>query len=65
MNFRLLEAIKRAGLTQGELVRGAPLRSETRLSRIIHGYSTPTDDEISRICKVLNKTPKELDLKNE
>jgi transcriptional regulator with XRE-family HTH domain len=52
-NFKLLEAILAKGLRQADLVQKAGLGSESRLSRIVNFLVLPTDDEVKRICEVL------------
>ena len=62
-NFKILEKLVEKGWRQSDLVRMAGLSSETRLSRIIHYLSMPSDDEVSRICNTLNLEP--IDIKRE
>lgn len=60
-NFQLLQALDARNLTQGAFSRKIAI-SETRFTRIIRGYVTPTEREIERICKALKEEREELGL---
>jgi transcriptional regulator with XRE-family HTH domain len=58
-NSRLKLAIFERGIKQGDLA--ARLRiSESKLSRIVHGRQTPTDDEQDRIAELLEQPRRKL-----
>ena len=53
-NYLILKAIAEKRITQAEVTRQAEISSEARLSRIIHYITIPTEEEVLRICKILN-----------
>lgn len=59
-NIWLMSFLKSMRITQGQLVRGANLSSETRLSRIINGVVEPRDDEMEKICAFLGVQRKDI-----
>jgi transcriptional regulator with XRE-family HTH domain len=59
-NFKLIQALHLRRMAQAELVKKCSLSSDARLSRIICGYSQPTEEEIEKICAVLGFSRSEL-----
>ena len=59
MNFKLKFAIIRSGKNQIEIAREAEIQ-ESKLSKIVNGYVQPTEEEMSRIAKVLEIPKREL-----
>ncbi len=60
-NIQLITKLDESDLTQGAAARQAGI-SETRFTRIMRGYVTPTSDEVHRICSVLGCCPSEVNL---
>ena len=58
----MLEVLWKKKITQIELAILARISSEARLSRIIHGTVTVSNEEVLRISKVLNEDPATLGL---
>ncbi len=64
-NYQLLIEIKKAGLTQTELAARVDNLSESKLSRIIKGYTEPTSEEVIAISKTLKLEPANLGFKKD
>ena len=60
--IQILIALRQRGITQCELCQHVGNLSESKLSRIINGFYTPSKKEATNIANVLNKTLKDLGL---
>lgn len=60
-NIELFVAIRETGLSQTKLARILEI-SESRLSRIMNGHVEANELETEALCKVLGRTPEEINL---